>query len=79
MAVGFVDGSLVLYRGDITRDRSSRQKVLRDGTAPVTGLSFRTTGNVILLFVATSSNILLYNISQKDKEHKVLLNAKLPF
>lgn len=75
LAVGFMDGSLILYRGDITRDRSSRQKVLKDGNSPITGLSFRSTSNTTLLFVATTTSVLLYNITHKDKEHKILLDG----
>lgn len=71
LAVGFVDGSLILYHGDITRDRSTRQKVLRDDTASITGLSFRSTVNSTLLFVSTSSSVFIYNITNKEKEPKV--------
>ncbi|GLV44930.1 Vacuolar protein sorting 11 [Carabus blaptoides fortunei] len=74
LAVGFVDGSLILYRGDITRDRSTRQKVLRDGTASITGLSFKSTANSTLLFVSTSSSVFIYNITNKDKEQKIPLD-----
>lgn len=74
LAIGFMDGSLILYRGDIMRDRSSRQKVLKDGSSPITGLSFRSTANSTLLFVATTTSIFLYNITHKDKEHKIVLD-----
>lgn len=74
LAVGFVDGSLILYRGDITRDRSSRQKVLKDGSSPITGLSFKSMANQTYLFVASTSAVVLYNITHKDKEHKVSLD-----
>nr|XP_008196910.1 PREDICTED: vacuolar protein sorting-associated protein 11 homolog [Tribolium castaneum] len=74
MAVGFVDGSLVLYRGDITRDRSSKQKLLRDASSTVTGLAFKTTSTNIFLFLATDSAVMVYNITHKDKEVKFHLD-----
>lgn len=69
-----MDGSLILYRGDITRDRSSRMKVLKDGNSPITGLSFKSTANNTILFVATTTSIFLYNITHKDKENKITLD-----
>lgn len=74
MVVGFIDGSLVLYRGDITRERSSRQKLLRDASSVVTGLAFKTTSSNIYLFLATDSSVIVYNVTQKDKEQKVQLD-----
>ncbi|XP_073961972.1 vacuolar protein sorting-associated protein 11 homolog [Choristoneura fumiferana] len=41
LAVGFQDGSVSLYRGDIARQRSGKMKTLLDsGTSPITGLAF---------------------------------------
>lgn len=74
MAVGFEDGSILLYRGDITRDRTNKQKVLKD-INPITGLAFRTTAKVTYLFVATLNNVFLYNITAKDKEVKIHLDG----
>lgn len=71
MAVGFVDGSLVLYRGDITRERNSKQKLLRDSSSIVTGLAFKTSSSNIFLFLATDSSVIVYNITHKDKDQKV--------
>nr|XP_023025769.1 vacuolar protein sorting-associated protein 11 homolog [Leptinotarsa decemlineata] len=74
MAVGFVDGSLILYRGDITRDRRSKQKPLRPASSAITGLAFKSTAANVLLFVATESSVVVYNITQKDKEQKYHLD-----
>ncbi|XP_045478377.1 vacuolar protein sorting-associated protein 11 homolog [Harmonia axyridis] len=74
MALGFIDGSLMLYRGDITRERSSKQKLLRDASSAVTGLAFKTTSTSNYLFLATDSSVIVYNITQKDKEEKVHLD-----
>lgn len=78
LAIGFTDGSIILYRGNITRDRASRMKVLRDDNSPqmkITGLSFKSTTNNTYLFVATTTNIFLYNITYKDKEHRTTLDS----
>ncbi|XP_026290082.1 vacuolar protein sorting-associated protein 11 homolog [Frankliniella occidentalis] len=77
MAVGFTDGSILLYRGDIARDRLSKHKVLRDGgMLPVTGLAFRSTAKQTFLFVATVSSVFSYNITTKDKEEKIDLDKE---
>lgn len=62
---------ICLFRGDITRDRSSKQKLLRTSSSIVTGLAFKSTAANVFLFVATESAVIVYNITQKDKEQKV--------
>ncbi|KAJ8916872.1 hypothetical protein NQ315_005879 [Exocentrus adspersus] len=74
MAIGFVDGSLIIYRGDITRDRSSKQKFLRNSSTVITGLAFKSTASTICLFVATENSVNVYNITHKDKEQKTQLD-----
>ncbi|XP_034943521.1 vacuolar protein sorting-associated protein 11 homolog [Chelonus insularis] len=74
MAVGFSDGSIMLYRGDITRDRKNKIRVIKDSTPPITGMAFRSTGKQNYLFVATTLNVYLYNITLKDKEVKTVLD-----
>ncbi|XP_046405210.1 vacuolar protein sorting-associated protein 11 homolog isoform X2 [Ischnura elegans] len=86
MAIGFSDSTVILYRGDITRDRSVKQKVLggKDGFSggnvlcSVTGLAFRSTHGArsTFLFVATSACVYICNISIKDKEQKVTLDSE---
>ncbi|KAK4874130.1 hypothetical protein RN001_013490 [Aquatica leii] len=75
MAVGFADGSLLLYRGEITRDRGSKQKLLRDVSSAVTGLAFKSTASAILLFVSTDSSICVFNVTHKDREQKCNLDT----
>ncbi|XP_034834657.1 vacuolar protein sorting-associated protein 11 homolog [Maniola hyperantus] len=42
LAVGFQDGSVALYRGDIARQRSGKMKTLPEtGSSPITGLAFK--------------------------------------
>ncbi|KAL1494957.1 hypothetical protein ABEB36_010457 [Hypothenemus hampei] len=74
MAVGFLDGSLILYRGDITREKSSKQKTFKDVKTEITGLAFKLTANRIFLFVSTYKEVFVYNITQKDKEQKYQLD-----
>ncbi|CAH1993182.1 unnamed protein product [Acanthoscelides obtectus] len=74
MAVGFIEGSLILYRGDITRDRSSKQKILKTSGSVVTGLAFKSNSSNMFLYVATETSVIVYNITQKDKEQKYQLD-----
>ncbi|XP_030077168.1 vacuolar protein sorting-associated protein 11 homolog [Microcaecilia unicolor] len=66
MAIGFTDGSVVLTKGDITRDRHSKTHILQEGNYPVTGLAFRQAGKSTHLFVVTTENVQSYELSQKD-------------
>ncbi|XP_058799921.1 vacuolar protein sorting-associated protein 11 homolog isoform X5 [Phymastichus coffea] len=74
MAVGFEDGSIMLYRGDLTRERKNKIKVLKDSNSIITGLAIKSTGKQIYLFVATMNSVYLYNITVKDKEFKSSLD-----
>ncbi|KAK7790409.1 hypothetical protein R5R35_013503 [Gryllus longicercus] len=75
LAIGFSDGSILLLRGDITRERGCKQRTLRDGNTAVTGLSFLCTAKHTLLFVATNANVFFFNITHKEKEQKVHLDG----
>uniref|UniRef100_A0A3B4YYB9 VPS11 core subunit of CORVET and HOPS complexes n=1 Tax=Stegastes partitus TaxID=144197 RepID=A0A3B4YYB9_9TELE len=66
MAIGFTDGSVVLTKGDITRDRHSKTLTLHEGTSPVTGLAFRQVAKVTHLFVATLEKVHCYTLSIKE-------------
>ncbi|EDO40102.1 predicted protein, partial [Nematostella vectensis] len=70
MAVGFADGSVVVYKGDITRDRHSKQRLIHQDKHPITGLGYRQTGASTILFVVTQETLLSYNLSSKD--HRAL-------
>ncbi|CAK9817084.1 Vacuolar protein sorting-associated protein 11 homolog [Anthophora quadrimaculata] len=74
MAVGFDDGSIMLYRGDLTRERKNKIKVLKDTNESITGLAIRSTSKQNHLFVATPNSVFLYNITIKDKEFKFPLD-----
>ncbi|XP_012258670.2 vacuolar protein sorting-associated protein 11 homolog [Athalia rosae] len=74
MAVGFGDGSIMLYRGDLTRERKNKIRILKDGNTSITGLQIRATGKQNHMFVATTNSVFLYNITIKDKEFKTVLD-----
>ncbi|XP_017787997.1 PREDICTED: vacuolar protein sorting-associated protein 11 homolog [Habropoda laboriosa] len=77
MAVGFADGSIMLYRGDLTRERKNKIKVLKDTNDSITGLAIRSTSKQNHLFVATPNSVFLYNITVKDKEFKFPLDTDM--
>lgn len=56
------------FRGDLTRERKNKIKILKDGNTAITGLAIRSTGKQNYLFVATTLSVYLYNITVKDKE-----------
>uniref|UniRef100_A0A8C8DT21 VPS11 core subunit of CORVET and HOPS complexes n=1 Tax=Oryzias sinensis TaxID=183150 RepID=A0A8C8DT21_9TELE len=65
MAIGFTDGSVVLTKGDITRDRHSKTVTLHEGSSPVTGLAFRQVKSTHL-FVATLEKVYCFTLSVKE-------------
>lgn len=72
LAVGFKNGSILLFRGDIARNRNSKPKLLKESESSViTGLAFKTTALSSYLFVCTMNSVISYDISLKDKEIKV--------
>lgn len=72
LAIGFNDGCILFFRGDITRDRSSKPKLLKDaGKGLITGLAFRTFSKYTFLFGTTEEQVFFYDVSIKDKEIKV--------
>ncbi|XP_051174547.1 vacuolar protein sorting-associated protein 11 homolog [Leptopilina boulardi] len=75
MAVGFEDGSIMLYRGDLTRERKNKIRVLKDTNTSITGLAIKLMGKQNYLFVVTTSSVFLYNITIKDKEIKSTLDS----
>ncbi|CAM1311822.1 VPS11 (predicted), partial [Pycnogonum litorale] len=76
MAIGFEDGSVVLYKGDVTRDRHSKPKLLNPASSGITGLAFRNVGRTQTLFVVTTDCVMSYNLSMKDWESKLVLDDR---
>ena len=70
MAVGYTNGTLILIRGDLKRDYRQKQKVLLSPGSSISGLTFRASK----LYVATTNEVLLFNVAVKDKETLVRLD-----
>lgn len=62
------------YRGDLTRERKNKIRILKDSNTAITGLQIRFGGKQNHMFVATTNNVYLYNITVKDKEYKTNLD-----
>lgn len=80
IAVGFANGTVVIIRGDIMRDRGSSQTVAYKDSAldPITGLSF-VKGNDYdpLLYVTTTSKVLTVPSTQTYKPgHETLHDSE---
>ncbi|XP_066929796.1 vacuolar protein sorting-associated protein 11 homolog [Clytia hemisphaerica] len=71
MAVGFVDGTVTIIKGDITNSRHSKARTIHEDKYPITGLAFKQVGNKIVLFVSTTEAVLSFNVTSKD--HKETL------
>lgn len=67
MAVGFVDGCIALYKGDLSRDRNSKPKMLKELGQEITGMAFSSViKNQWYLFVSTASSVQQFNVTFKD-------------
>lgn len=56
IAVGYTNGIVLLIRGDLIRDRGTRQRVVYDASEPITGVEFNDANEIV--FVTTTSKIL---------------------
>ncbi|EMR11149.1 hypothetical protein PNEG_00745 [Pneumocystis murina B123] len=66
IAIGFANGTVLLIKGDLVRDRGSIQRVIYKSEEPVTGLYFKESKKEISLFIITTGKVL-----------KLLINAKI--
>lgn len=67
MAFGFETGQILLYRGDVTRERHSKNRIIYEDVHPITGLEFCNIQNDILLFATTEYHVISITIGAKDK------------
>lgn len=67
IAVGFVSGKIVLIRGDLLRDRGSRQRIIYEdvGKEPITSLEFNRDASVC--FAATTTRIMMFNTTGRNR------------
>ncbi|XP_071522606.1 vacuolar protein sorting-associated protein 11 homolog isoform X2 [Panulirus ornatus] len=75
MAVGFSDGAIMLYRGEVTRERGSKHRVLLTVSSGITSLHIRHTTRSTHLFVTSQTNIYCVNCTVRDKETTVDLDS----
>ncbi|VVC44962.1 Zinc finger, RING-type,WD40-repeat-containing domain,Vacuolar protein sorting protein 11, C- [Cinara cedri] len=76
MAVGFVDGCIALYKGDLSRDRNSKPKMLKELGQEITGMAFSSViKNQWYLFVSTASSVQQFNVTSKDSCPMTILDA----
>lgn len=73
-AIGFDRGSVSLYRGDISRDRSKNLKTISVGSTSITGIAFKQHGKTVQMFVCSDSGVVVYNLQSKDREIKTVLD-----
>ncbi|OZJ06318.1 hypothetical protein BZG36_00723 [Bifiguratus adelaidae] len=65
LAIGFSNGSALLLRGDIGRDRSVKQKLVTESSIhAITGLGFDDRDKHPILYIVTSRKISYYNTSE---------------
>ncbi|CAH4030160.1 unnamed protein product [Pieris brassicae] len=69
LAVGFQDGSVSLFRGDIARQRGKMKTLSDTGTSPITGLAFKDTDK---LFIVSRNCIM---VSYVNSEKCVVLDS----
>ncbi|KAI9350402.1 hypothetical protein BD770DRAFT_157922 [Pilaira anomala] len=60
-AIGLANGVVILVRGDLSKDKTIKQKVIYEGEEPITGLGFREQTKSTILFIVTTSSIMSYN------------------
>ncbi|KAF9935236.1 hypothetical protein FBU30_006321 [Linnemannia zychae] len=68
VAVGLTNGTVILINGDLMRERTTAQKVVHQNDEPITGLGFKEQQKGALLYIATTSKVLLYNTSTKHTQ-----------
>lgn len=66
IAVGLVNGAVILYRGDISRDRSTKIKTIHKADYPITGLGFREHGKNVYLFVVTPNTVDVFSTAGRE-------------
>ncbi|XP_050725825.1 vacuolar protein sorting-associated protein 11 homolog isoform X2 [Eriocheir sinensis] len=76
MAVGCSDGSIILYRGEVSRERGSKQKVLLTVSSGLTSLHLRHTTRSTHLFATTHTHTYCINLTVRDKETTVELDTQ---
>ncbi|KAI9309494.1 hypothetical protein BJ944DRAFT_172889 [Cunninghamella echinulata] len=61
LAIGLANGTVLLYRLDLTKDKTTKPKTIYEGKEPITGLGFREQTKSTILFIVTTTSIISYN------------------
>ncbi|KAK6455061.1 uncharacterized protein RJT20DRAFT_142106 [Scheffersomyces xylosifermentans] len=74
IAIGYTNGKVILVRGDLLRDRGSKQRLIYESNDPVTGIEFNKYED--LLYITTTSKILTVPTSGRNqrKPSRILSN-----
>jgi hypothetical protein len=68
LAVGMATGDVLIYRGDILKDRLASKYIRIPGDSlVVTGLAFRQEARDVVLFIATRSHVSSYFVGREEK------------
>jgi len=65
MVLGFQDGTIVLFKGDVTKDRHSKPKVIHEDANPITGLGFKQTAKTLVIFAVTHHHMMSFTLGLK--------------
>ncbi|KAJ1551905.1 hypothetical protein HK096_001954 [Nowakowskiella sp. JEL0078] len=78
LAIGLENGVVLLLRGDISKDRFARQKIIHEGSESISALGFSVDDKKnVTLFISTVSNIFTCNTTTSGKEMPVRLLDEL--
>ncbi|CAG0895646.1 unnamed protein product [Cyprideis torosa] len=79
MAIGFEDGSVMLYRGDAMREKGSKKRLLHHTSGQsITGLFFQTTPKSTVLFIVSTDgvwSVLVSGRNPKDELEKIEIDS----
>ncbi|KAI8830843.1 hypothetical protein BC829DRAFT_437924 [Chytridium lagenaria] len=83
IAVGLENGVVLLIRGDISRDRVTKTKVIHESSELVTGLGFHEDVRATSLYIVTLARVLICPTSSKEitatlEEQGAELNCSIP-
>ncbi|KAJ3270632.1 Vacuolar protein sorting-associated protein 11 [Terramyces sp. JEL0728] len=59
VAIGLENGVVILIRGDVSRDRVTKSRIVHEGTEIIAGLGFREDENGVFLYIATMARVLI--------------------
>ncbi|CAG7816852.1 unnamed protein product [Allacma fusca] len=73
LCVGFSDGLLQLYRGEVTRNRNLKLRTLmfNGDHGKFTGLFFKALDLSVILFASSTQSVFSFDVTNKDREAKI--------